>query len=173
MTKKGHRLTAGAFALSAAVLMANGTIAFTSLGEALILGFAGLFAVGVMAGASAPDWLEGVFFIEGKRVSIIPHRTLTHWLPVWLLALYFVYTLSLPWYVQAVAFGFIASAILHITMDAFSKSGVPLLLPLRRMSVRIPMYTTGGASEVIWSAVVVAFFIGVLMHFESLLSFLT
>lgn len=164
MTKSGHRLTAGAFAIASAILMANGSVPLNAVPVEYHLAYAALFAVGVMSGASAPDWLEGVFFFRNRRISIIPHRTLTHWLPVWVAAFYLVFTASLDWYVLALANGFIASSVLHITMDAFSKSGVPLLLPMRRFSVRIPMYTTGGISEVIWSIAVLSAFLMTLVH---------
>lgn len=166
MTKTGHRLTAGAFAVASAILMANGSVSISSVPVEYQLAYAALFAVGVMSGASAPDWLEGAFFFRNRRISIIPHRTLTHWLPVWLAAFYLVFTASLDWYVLALVNGFIASSVLHITMDAFSKSGVPLLLPMRRFSVKIPLYTTGGISEIIWSVAVLAFFLMTLVHVD-------
>lgn len=164
MTKTGHRLTAGAFA--SAILMVNGSVSISAVPVEYQLAYAALFAVGVMSGASAPDWLEGVFFFRNRRISIIPHRTLTHWLPVWLAVFYLVLTSSLEWYVLALVYGFIASAVLHIIMDAFSKSGVSLLLPMRRFSVKIPLYTTGGVSEIIWSIAVLAFFLMALVHMD-------
>lgn len=160
MTKSGHRLTAGAFAIASAILMANGSVPLNAVPVEYHLAYAALFAVGVMAGASAPDWLEIVTHVGNRRLSLIPHRTLTHWWPVWFGAAYLVWTShALPWFTAVIAFGFIASAILHIVMDSFSVSGVPFLLPMRRFSVKLPLYTTGGFSEWLWSVVVVSGFV--------------
>lgn len=164
MTKSGHRLTAGAFGLSVAIGISSGLIISPYPAQTDLL-VAFLFVVGVMAGASAPDWLEMVSHVGDRRLSLIPHRTLTHWWPVWVGAALYVWTShALPWFLEVIAFGFIASAMLHIVMDAFSKSGVPFLLPVRRFGVKLPFYTTGGISEWVWSVVVVSFFVFLLVH---------
>lgn len=161
MTKQGHRLIAVAFATALSILMVNGTLPVTSIGDnsKVTIIYALLFSVGVMFGASVPDWLEVVRFVQGRRISLIAHRTLTHWLPIWCLALYWVSAVSWPWFVKAFIYGFVLSSMLHIVMDAFSKTGVPLLLPFRKYSVKLPLYTTGGLSEWVWSVVVLAIFV--------------
>lgn len=95
----------------------------------------GLIAFGCVWGASAPDWMEiSGWTFWGKRISLIPHRTVTHWLLGWLLATAWALWSalndgSLEW---CMALGFCLSATIHVLMDAPSPMGVPIVNPFRR-----------------------------------------
>lgn len=89
---------------------------------------------GVVLGSSAPDWLEISKWVNGVRYSVIPHRTLTHWLTFWWLCLVaLMVTPTSP--VVYVLQGFCLGAILHIALDSVTPMGVPLF-GLRR--TRLP-----------------------------------
>ena len=99
---------------------------------------AALFA-GAYLGSSAPDWMEfpssrriSHLFSEDthERVSVIPHRTITHTTLLWALAtIYSVYF----WYLQngawqsLVLFAFCVSGLAHLLCDMSTPMGVPLL----------------------------------------------
>jgi membrane-bound metal-dependent hydrolase YbcI (DUF457 family) len=157
MTGKGHRITALAFGGFLFTLLATGHLVTPY--ESKPIEFIGLaWFVGILFGASAPDWLEIPIYTKTSRHSLIKHRTLTHWPPVWIAIGWYVWEKNLPWYMESFAFGFIAAALLHIATDALSKSGVPVLLPLSRFRWRIPFYTTGKFSESIALLLIVLLF---------------
>lgn len=160
MNKPGHYVTSLAFAATISTAMIAGRIIPPYDVETYLVAL--FWSSGIMSGASAPDWLE--LAVHNKRdgrlirKSLIPHRTLTHWPILWLGAGYWVWNLNLPWFAESFALGFVASGLMHIAMDAFSKAGIPLLLPMARYRVRIPLYTTGGVSEFFMASLVVALF---------------
>lgn len=113
-------------------------------------------------GANAPDWMEITQKPERvpdwnggmrwQRRSIIPHRTLTHWWPIWALAIaigwhYWGATVlgwradSAAWYgawmpglsLRSIAIcawaGFCTGAVGHLLCDLPNPSGIPLFLP--------------------------------------------
>lgn len=92
--------------------------------------------LGSMAGSSAPDWLEMPskkmiyhWFKknESVRESIIPHRTITHTLSLWLflfLLLAIYPTLAI---VKLCGLTFIFSAMVHLFLDFRTPMGIPLL----------------------------------------------
>jgi membrane-bound metal-dependent hydrolase YbcI (DUF457 family) len=159
MTKTGHTLTAGALSVALGSMISGGYIDYFSIDNIDHIYIIGILVSGIMFGASAPDWMEMVKHVGNKRISLIPHRTLTHWPPLWLgLAFYLYWYHPLPWYGQLFATGFIISSLLHIMMDAFSKSGIPILLPFASFRWRIPLYTTGKFSETLMATAVIIFF---------------
>lgn len=89
------------------------------------------FACGVFIGSTAPDWLEIPWWINGQRYSLIPHRTLTHWLLLWFAALSTL-TLLKTMPLTILATGFLVGGIVHICLDAVTPMGVPLIIPRRR-----------------------------------------
>jgi inner membrane protein len=95
---------------------------------------------GFICGSSAPDWLE-ISWRTGanreKRHSIIPHRTITHWMALW--ALIFGVCLQHAMAHQNVLsiffLGFSASALIHVLMDSATPKGVPWLHPYKRIGI--------------------------------------
>ena len=136
MTPRGHMATSGALGVSLATPMIES-------GEWLR---AGVVVAAALAGARAPDALEMYRWRGGKRYSLIPHRTLTHWPPVWIIAIGATYPLTPPAYHLALT-TLLLSVALHLLFDALTPSGIPLLWPFgRRTSMRL--YRTGDwASE--------------------------
>lgn len=47
------------------------------------------FTLAIMLGSTAPDWMEIPYFSKSlnKRISLIPHRTITHWWLLWMVFL--------------------------------------------------------------------------------------
>jgi len=94
-----------------------------------------------MASAALPDSMEIKWWRAGTRHSIIPHRTLTHWLAPWCMAAFWSawvlrnHTINL--YVAALLTGVASGAIGHIMMDWLTPMGVPILSPTRRRSLHL------------------------------------
>lgn len=98
-----------------------------------------LLLLGAVWGASAPDWLEIHTWIskrhwfspnESQRLSLIPHRTITHTLSIWALAtLYCSYFLAVGGHEYAGLFGFAfcASVVIHLLLDICTPMGIPLM----------------------------------------------
>ncbi|OCX68474.1 hypothetical protein A6M27_17080 [Acidithiobacillus thiooxidans] len=127
MTKTGHQLTG-----LGAALAAVGLIGGLYPGQNLIM-----IALLAFFGSSAPDWLEIPQGWQGrKRLSVIPHRTWTHWWPVWLGSTLFglgILTATPHPFVLAFTLG----AWLHLLMDIPNPMGLPLWHPERRVSLRL------------------------------------
>lgn len=94
-----------------------------------------LLVGGCLWGASAPDWLEisGRTF-WGRRVSLIPHRRITHWMLGWCavtawVLLNLAQRQSFQWCIAA---GFCLSALLHVLLDYRTPMSVPVIHPWRR-----------------------------------------
>ncbi len=125
MTKTGHQMTGVGAALAAV-----GLIGSAYPGQNLFL-----IAVLAFFGSSAPDWLEIPQGWQGrKRLSVIPHRTWTHWWPVWTGATLFglgVFTAVPHPFVLAFTLG----VWLHLLMDIPNPMGLPLWSPWRRVSL--------------------------------------
>jgi membrane-bound metal-dependent hydrolase YbcI (DUF457 family) len=154
VTGKGHKITAVSFGVLISSLILTGNLVTPNQEQSVLL-ISVLWFAGVVTGSSAPDWLEMSFYLRGKgkekdrRISLIPHRTLTHWPPLWFGLAWLVWEQNYPWYAESLIFGFIASALLHIVMDSLSKSGVPILLPFAKFRMRVPLYSTGTFKEFI------------------------
>lgn len=143
MTKTGHLLTGigGAFfAFSIA----------TAIG-----GYGAVASAFVFTGVTAPDWLEIRLLTtdDGNRVSIIPHRRITHWLLGWIvlvgLSLY-----ALPSFEGSCALGFSIGGLLHTLTDLPNPMGVPVLHPWRRSSLR--WWSSGKREWIIVTAITLA-----------------
>jgi len=115
---------------------------------------AGVFVIGAMAGSRAPDWLELPGFKQGIRVSVIPHRTLTHspwfWFAAW--AMLFVFKQLMvqtpgTWLATILWLGFCITGTLHILVDLGSPTGIPLGHPFKERYCLGPFYSTGRVSE--------------------------
>jgi membrane-bound metal-dependent hydrolase YbcI (DUF457 family) len=116
-----HRLVGAAFGVGAL-----GPLAL----KQPILGAASLIAGGL--GGTAPDWLE-IPYSQGKR--LITHRTITHWVPLWLLALWWAHQQVLPWWGTWFLMPFLWGALSHLLMDWPNPVGVPFVWPTKRHSL--------------------------------------
>lgn len=130
MTNTGHRLTGIGAAMVAYALteylsrkanLDSGMLSYVSAAAAL-------------SGANAPDWLEVASSNRaGLRQSLIPHRTITHWLPLWLLGLWWG-VLHPSDISGAFAVGFTLGGLTHLVMDWPNPMGIPVWVPWRRVS---------------------------------------
>lgn len=113
-----------------------------------------LVGLGMVLGARAPDRLEIPRFNVRTRVrhSLVPHRTLTHWPPFWI-----VLTAFCAWFgvnsqdsllssMACVGVGFCAAAWLHLAMDILTPTGIPLITPFGRRT-SLNLYKTTSAGE--------------------------
>lgn len=132
MSKTGHILTGVALATAAYHIAPNAPV----------------IAGAAVVGALLPDAAEGVVGWWGEaRLSIIPHRTLTHWLYVYVALLFASHRLS--GLAQELIVGLCAGALLHIALDAFSPMGIPLGNPFGQRTAigGGTLYRTGAFSE--------------------------
>ena len=133
MSKTGHILTGVALAAAAYHLAPNAPVI---AGAAII-------------GALLPDAAEGVVGWWGEaRLSIIPHRTITHWLYMYVALLFAAH--RLPVLPREIITGLCAGALLHIGLDSFSPMGIPLGNPFgeRTAIAGGTLYRTGAVSEI-------------------------
>lgn len=126
------------------------------------------FLVGCVLGANAPDWLEYPVFWGNQRFSVVGHRRITHLLWLWgisiggVLWLLYFYPLGLvPEMAVWAIGGFAFSGFIHVLLDLFSPTGVPILVPTGKRT-SIPIYRTGSISE----AMLVIAIIGVIALFN-------
>jgi inner membrane protein len=126
MTKNGHQLTGLATAAMTYCLA-------DSLG-----GLAWVAAPLALFGATAPDWLEIAWYdvAQQRRRSVIPHRTLTHWVPLWV-ALFLAGLYIAPTLAGSAALGFAAGGLTHLLCDWPNPTGLPFGTPFgKRHSLR-------------------------------------
>lgn len=125
MTKTGHYLTG----------IGGSLLAFSS--SAYFGGYEAVSAVFVFLGVTAPDWMEVRLLTtdDGNRVSIIPHRRVTHWMLGWVLLLSLAINL-LPSFEGSCLLGFSIGGLLHVLTDFPNPMGVPVLHPWSRSSLR-------------------------------------
>lgn len=105
------------------------------------------FVVGAVAGSVAPDLLEVPVFVPGfgfgarKRLSLIPHRTWTHWWPFWLVPLAVALVAAWPRpSAAALALGFGLGGLLHLAMDLMTPMGLPVTWPPTRAARRKSLF---------------------------------
>lgn len=158
MNGRGHRLTAITFGATIVSAYVAGVVNINYPGNPIMI--AAIFMAGIIAGSSAPDWLELPIKSKGNIVArIIPHRTITHWFPIWILLGWWIEQQKFIWQIEVAAFGFVSSALLHILMDLLSKAGVPILLPFARNRKKLSLYSTGKFSEFLAVLTVMSFFV--------------
>jgi len=137
MNAIAHTLTG----LSAALVGAASLHAWT---RDPLLAFA--FGAGVVLAARAPDWMEVsrwetrgfLFWARKVRRSLIPHRTWTHWWPIWM----GLFGLGLNLWDQspvgaAALCGFGLGGALHVGSDWITPEGVPGFMPNQKHSLRL------------------------------------
>ncbi len=139
MTGRGHLATG--FALSFATFYFSKEVGAISW----------LATIFVIIGSTAPDWLE----IRSGEYTMIPHRTITHWLPLWVFGfLTAIYSLS-PYYFSIFDYmtfldsfilgeiaascllGFSIGGLLHLLFDLPNPMGIPVLTPIHRFSLKL------------------------------------
>lgn len=138
MTGKGHSWTG--FACAIAVYKFS-----------LDFGFNPYLAIpAFLVGVTAPDWLE---IRKSGGGTVIKHRTITHWLPLWIAlfaATWFSVELGVTsaaiglgisetvlWYIRSVLIGFSLGGLLHLLTDIPNPMGIPILTPTRRFSFKL------------------------------------
>ena len=127
MTKTTHRISGW--------LMAS--VASAMLSPALPSPFLLAMAIGIILGATAPDWMEIPLWVEGTRLSLVPHRTITHWIALWVIFLAVALFETVRNHNAATCglCGFAAGALLHCVLDATTPMGVPVLNPFERKRI--------------------------------------
>lgn len=134
MTGQGHRLTGISAGFFAAALVH--TLGFNYTSEAIA-------AFAAAASTTLPDWLEIPIYKKGVRSgTLIPHRTITHWPPLWLGLMYFAFNYLEPFYAVMVM-GIGVGALVHIVADAPNPMGVPWLWPNTRVSIFGGLWRSG------------------------------
>jgi inner membrane protein len=140
LSKSGHFLTAAALAYALYERSASPPI-----------------ALGTLLGSSFPDVGELVRFRGRRRSSLIPHRTLTHWIPLYIVVIVAMPLVlpGLPRQIVDFVSGMCMASILHIALDMLSPAGIPILNPfgarvslgLRRHAGKPCLYRTGTLEE--------------------------
>lgn len=126
MTKYGHQLTGIGAALAAIGLV---TLLLPDKTNLVFV------AIAAFLGATAPDWLELPKGWAGrKRLSVIPHRTWTHWWPLWLAGTLWCLGL-LSGTVHPLWLAFCIGGWWHLAMDAPNPMGLPVWTPYERKSL--------------------------------------
>ena len=150
---------------------------FTGLAAGLLVAAAGWHAFGASSlaavpfgwsGGTAPDWLEMAHAeFSGSRqkwirVSVIPHRTITHWWLLWLVPALLVTvwpfhipdfhffasrTLAISGVLRMALAGFTAGGVMHLLMDVPNPTGIPILTPLARSRFGFGWWRSGNALE--------------------------
>lgn len=139
MTGRGHRWTGlGAAFLAAAAARLGGLSEISEVAAALVAAFS----------TTMPDWIEIPFYKNGVRSgSLIAHRTLTHWPPLWFAAIAWgVYDGTI---IGAAAIGAAVGSLYHILGDAPNPMGIPWLLPHRRIRFGKKGWWRSGQHEIL------------------------
>lgn len=141
MTKKGHTIVNGCISLVTWIV--SGDI---------------LFSLAVFLAASAPDTLEISYRSSSgyKGYSrVINHRTITHWWPLWVFLWYYSLQISffladithtntsITHYLNSFILGYAVGGIVHLSVDALSPMGIPILTPFSKSRKSLTLYSTG------------------------------
>lgn len=140
MTGKGHTWVALATSIA--------TYKFSS-----DLGLTGYLAViAYIFGGTAPDWME-IRVKSGDGVkTLIKHRTITHWLPMWIAIFVIAYGtvtkqfnigLNIHEYVLELILGFSMGALLHLLTDLPNPQGIPIIFPSGRSRFSLNLWKSG------------------------------
>ncbi|MBF0282819.1 MAG: metal-dependent hydrolase [Zetaproteobacteria bacterium] len=137
MTKQGH------FKIGVGVALAGAALTYSLTHNAYYA--AATFTLAALS-SSIPDTLEIPIWRKGERYSIIPHRTITHWVPAWALlvgaiawqTLYLGSSaLGLPEIAELVVYSIAIGALGHCIADMMTPMGVPVILPFWRNSLYV------------------------------------
>jgi len=112
--------------------------------------------LGALAGSTLPD----------LDIPLgIPHRTITHWWPIYTgagIAVKFLPTGYLPPLVTDFVFWVCVGSLLHIIEDSLTVGGIPVLGPFSKKRFSFMLTRTGGMLEYLVSLAVIASIIGVI-----------
>ena len=111
-----------------------------------------------LAGSTAPDWMEWVLEATGNKVK---HRSVTHYLLAWVIALAFFAGL---WDFEGIGAAFAYGGLTHVLADSLTVSGVPFAPHSdRRFHLFGGRLRTGGAGEygIAWGLVGVCLLLAV------------
>lgn len=134
MTGQGHRLTGVGAGFFAAALVH--TLGFNYTAEILA-------ALAAASSTTLPDWIEIPVYKKGVRAgTLIPHRTITHWPPLWVGLIYLAYYYAEPYY-AATLIGISVGALAHIVADAPNPMGIPWFWPHKRVSIFGGLWRSG------------------------------
>jgi len=99
---------------------------------------AAVLLLGARLGCMAPDWLEVPRRVGEARLSLIPHRTVTHWVPGWMLLVVAGLAISATsaFWTGLAMVAFAAGALSHVLLDAFTPVGVPWLSPFTPLPLK-------------------------------------
>jgi membrane-bound metal-dependent hydrolase YbcI (DUF457 family) len=124
--------------MAAAVAHLGGMSEISELGAALVAAFS----------TTMPDWIEIPIYRGGARAgSLIPHRTITHWPPLWFLLI--AWGIRDSTILGAVGIGAAIGSLYHILGDAPNPMGIPWLLPHRRMRIGKKGWWRSGQHEIL------------------------
>lgn len=141
MGRTGHRLTG----ISAGVLVA---CAFWSTYQGIALAAIPC----AYFGGTAPDWLEIAHaeysekYHRWMRKSVIPHRTITHWWPLWLISTLVAFY-GTHGFLQIGLIGFLSGGWMHLLMDIPNPTGIPILTPLAKSRYGFGWWKSGNKVE--------------------------
>lgn len=129
MTKFGHFITNLSVGVSTAAL------------------FSPVLFLGILAGSSLPDTLEISIRTKQGYTRLIPHRTITHWPPFWLIPMIFILGLT-DTSSNGILFvlGLMSGALLHLACDYMTPMGIPLGSPFGERKT-LNIFKTGGLFE--------------------------
>lgn len=145
MTGKGHIQVGIAISISAFYT----SFEYLTTNDIFLSGILALF---VILGSKAPDWLE---IQKSDGSTVIPHRTITHWFPIWLGLLFlgfafketqgfdstaissFPHSQYISDAISLAIIGLSVGSLSHILTDLPNPMGVPLLTPWHRVSLNL------------------------------------
>jgi membrane-bound metal-dependent hydrolase YbcI (DUF457 family) len=119
------------------------------------LGFSGYLATfAYIIGATAPDWLEVRYKSGEGTATLIKHRTVTHWILLWILGLWFTlsiilnnailgYNINANEYVLEFFLGFFLGGMLHLITDLPNPQGIPVITPFAKHRFSLNMWKSG------------------------------
>ncbi|MHB1631049.1 MAG: metal-dependent hydrolase [Acidithiobacillus sp.] len=118
-------------------------------------------------GGTAPDWLEiahaeySTKYQKWMRQSVIPHRTITHWWPVWaalsaLLVTWPFQSFQADTLIRIAGTGFVAGAWMHLLMDLPNPTGIPIVMPRAKSRFGLGWWKSGNALEPLAGVLMVA-----------------
>ncbi len=136
MTKQGHY----GFGIGTGLMTGAGVLHLS--GSPVLAGLAGMAA---LMSSALPDTLEIKWRLWKKRHALIPHRTITHWLPLWLGAVAWLGSqleglanVSQRSVLLAAGMGMTSGCLGHCVADAMTPRGIPMgINPFCRRSLGI------------------------------------
>lgn len=143
MTSTGHKITG-----IAAAIISFGSILHMGIKvrypvELSTFLLAVISLIPAYLGSLAPDRLEIARWDKnGRRHSLIEHRTITHWIPLWVIA-FFVSYFFINHLLGVIFYAYSIGGLMHLAMDIPNPMGVPLLTPSKKSRVSLNWWKSG------------------------------